>query len=163
MLPQIAVPNRKPTKILRGHISRGSARPFWPTPASLDHPSAMTPDRGCRWMGSRGCAIPAAGDLKRKPRLLGEKGGAKCQAVRLRPAKGSGPEARIGRWARRQCGGTAADRRPIVGISTAARDQRVVCSGALLDESLCGRGRHLPVVQSILWFVKRANADANAY
>ena len=45
----------------------------------------------------------------------------------------------------------------------AARDQRVVCSGALLDESLCGRGRHLPVVQSILWFVKRANADANAY
>jgi hypothetical protein len=45
----------------------------------------------------------------------------------------------------------------------ASGKKRVVCSGALLDESLCGRGRHLPVVQSILWFVKRGNADANAY
>jgi len=30
MLPQIAVPNRKPTKILRGHIAAAGPTAFWP-------------------------------------------------------------------------------------------------------------------------------------
>jgi hypothetical protein len=58
-------------------------------------------------------ALRATDPPKRKPRLWG-KGGAECQA---KTREEVGPDPRIGRRAGRQCGGTAADRRPIVEIT----------------------------------------------